>query len=468
MPDNFIGGLLKGLAGGIEANRKKQQDEEELKLKKKLADASIQLNEINRKKLEQEVAQKAAKDTQEQSLRDMIVGQASPEFTPAESQGGGAPLAEPSGARQGMVGNVQKGMRDAKLRASLIGLVPESQNMALAGVEAPMDPMVKAYIARAMGGLTPDQGAQPGEVAQGPALPPMDIGITAPPGKQPTVRINPQRQPLGAESRIFADYQKEQQALGKTPAEIRTGWQEYLKGSGSARASGAEQGRLGVRSTPQYQQTERDIGQARGQGREQGALDIQQTPGYQQTQQDIAASKGRGAAQVTAQRNRVGLQSAQFTLDTANQLLAQIPPPNPGLISRGLAFAQQEYAARAQTNPALASYEKLRKAYATQLSRSVLAEKGTLTDMDRQVVTENFADPLDVQEVRDMKQQTLGKFIRLIDKYEAAIQSGKPISDDDFRREFDAIAGSTRTAAAQPAAAQPKTAEEFIKSLVGQ
>jgi len=76
--EGLLGGLLRGIAQGMQINQRRRRDDEELKLKKKLADAQIELDQIRIGKEQEASVERAARRGREQSLRDLILEETAP------------------------------------------------------------------------------------------------------------------------------------------------------------------------------------------------------------------------------------------------------------------------------------------------------------------------------------------------------------------------------------------------------
>lgn len=113
-----------------------------------------------------------------------------------------------------------------------------------------------------------------------------NIGITRNAKGQTSIRVNPERQATGVQSRIFAEYEREQKALGRTATQIRDGWQAILRANAAATAGGSQQGALDVKTTQPYLQNQRDIATTRAEGTSAGS------PLPPATQKDITGLEG--------------------------------------------------------------------------------------------------------------------------------------------------------------------------------
>src|SRR3989304_3764473 len=65
--EGLLGGLLRGIAQGMQINLRRRRDDEELKLKKKLADAQNELDQIRIGKEQEASVERGARRGREQS-----------------------------------------------------------------------------------------------------------------------------------------------------------------------------------------------------------------------------------------------------------------------------------------------------------------------------------------------------------------------------------------------------------------
>src|SRR3990172_8207374 len=195
--EGLLGGLLRGIAQGMQMNQRRRRDDEELKLKKKLADAQIELDQIRIGKEQEASVERAARRGREQSLRDLILEETAPGTVEvprspfAERPAGDEPLGQTLDFPQSAITGRQQATRSAKLRSLLIGQVPESQLGATVGVEPPMSPLIRAILERQLGQLAPEALSQSGTPPPGqtePVTGPL-VAPAAPPAAAPDVGI---------------------------------------------------------------------------------------------------------------------------------------------------------------------------------------------------------------------------------------------------------------------------------------
>lgn len=246
MPFDF-GSFAGGVAGGYNQGRELKLRADEAKLKAKMLEHQINAMEF---------------DQQQKAEQARILGQAAQPFLEAApgyedeaQQMSVAPIAETNPSRL---------VTGAAIRSGKFGDIGKIQ-------EAFETPQQKAEKLRAQyEALQPIISGMGGQT-----------GVSQTPGQAPTVTMVPSinargqpsfhgttpREAVGAESKQFSDYQRARRAEGWTDDEIRSGWREEVAKSSGARAGGAETGRMGVRSTPEFQQTEQGVAAARQAGR---------------------------------------------------------------------------------------------------------------------------------------------------------------------------------------------------------
>lgn len=123
---------------------------------------------------------------------------------------------------------------------------------------------------------------------------------------------------------------------------------------------------------------------------------------YMQTKQQEAAATKQGSEQVAAQKSLLGMSGLKAIVDRLDVLSTQIPAGAPGIGRFGqgaINWLQGEM----QTDPNIAEFESKRKAYANILNRSLLAEKGVITDRDREYAVGAIPSIWDTAQVRALK-----------------------------------------------------------------
>lgn len=273
---NPLANLVSGFMQGFESSRKNAEAEGEHALK-------IQMLKLQQKKLDAEENLR--------KLRDQLAGRLEAPQQVTETIGGEAPEQVAPGA-MGFTGlspelaapsvttTTEKpaGMRDQLLaqavREGKIGevLKPEPKTLA--------EQLIEIESIKGRGGV-------PGDL-------PMQ-GFTVG-GTRPQVRFGQDRVGVGVEAQMFAIKRKMETGTA-TPEEtaLYSGWiKETLPAMSGARAGGAETGRMGVRGTPQFQQTERGVATARGTGSAEGRVEVEGRPTTQAVKSQTAESTKSG------------------------------------------------------------------------------------------------------------------------------------------------------------------------------
>jgi len=175
-PINFWAGLLQGFAQGLEQQRKRKQDEEELKLKQDLAKRQLSLQDILEKRAQREAEQHEIGKSARASIKQGILGQVGPETMPQEAinpvfqerAAGDEPLTgEPfTNLRDALMGQRSKDVYQANLRAAMVDIAQPQDLPGLLGMRprranarqrlVGLPPNAEAALARQMG-LSPQQ-----------------------------------------------------------------------------------------------------------------------------------------------------------------------------------------------------------------------------------------------------------------------------------------------------------------------
>ncbi len=111
--------------------------------------------------------------------------------------------------------------------------------------------------------------------------------------------------------------------------------------------------------------------------------------------------------------------------------------------------------ALAQSNPDAAELLTLRQSYATNLSRSILSERGVLTEQDRAYAINAIPALEDTAEMRKRKLGQMRRMTNIMAKGEEDLAAGRPLDAKTFRRDL-------RDAAIEP---KSMSEEEYRKKV---
>ncbi len=478
MAGAFWGGFSQGLAGGLQQGQELRLKKEEHQLKAKMIEHQIKTQQLTEQKAQQALADEKQQQAELGKYVDML-GNGMPGQPPAPLQPGQeGPLPAPdfqvpnrSATQPELLGQSLKSVP----REHRYNLIQESMKPKVtpADLEQQFQTMIKYGLIK-----PPPEASQPGNI-QSPALSPQQgagqtsavpaspgvatptaiapnnnqVGFTVSP-RGMTVRSNPEPIPRGTNSRIFVDYQKEQRALGKSDEQIRNGWNEYLRNQSEARATGG----FDAKGNPINQGAQRDINRAGAQGSQLGALDVQSGAPYQQTQQDIAAKRALGGEQAKASAQLVGMSGTTALVDKIAELSAKLPAGE--WLGRFVEGGKLKVGALSQSNPDAAQLEQLRESYSNILNRSLLAEKGVLTDQDRKFASDAIPSLFDTKEMRQRKVFMFKTLNNILLNGEQALAAGK-FDPQAFRKAMNNMNGGATNQPTQG----PKTADEYLKSL---
>lgn len=266
---SFFTGILKGAQATKNRKDKDEREREELKLRQRMIDSRIKLEESQGQKLQQEIANDPKGF--EQKLIEMLLGpqqgqqEPSLQITEQEPQMPSgitetdipeqAPITEravPSSARQPGSGLRQR--------------LGQIQEQLPPGGNLRVGPLTIPGPQRPATGISGLQEQIVRDLATDPQTGRLDPNVAA--GIIQRLRTNPQ----GAESRIFDIRFRQSTGRPVAPGELEAidAFKEDLFGIGASRTGGGETGRLGVRKTPEFQQTEADVARARAEGSAEG------------------------------------------------------------------------------------------------------------------------------------------------------------------------------------------------------
>ena len=278
MASDFGGGFTQGLAQSLSRLPELLLQVQSMQQQKEAAEERRKTNKLQARLIEQKL-------NAGESLASMFVGPTK------ETEALDVPLGEiervPGGriraalARSGEIGTAVKGLAEfeppgaiaqflkgqeqtgAGLKEKLTGVgeaLPPGASVTEKGltIQGPQRP------ATGMSGL---QEQIVRDLATSPETGQLDPNVAA--GVIQRLRTNPQ----GAESRIFDIRMRQLAGQPVHPGELEAieAWKKDIFGIGAQRTGGGETGRLGVRRTPEFQQTEADVNQARAEARLKGS-----------------------------------------------------------------------------------------------------------------------------------------------------------------------------------------------------
>lgn len=159
-----------------------------------------------------------------------------------------------------------------------------------------------------------------------------------------------------------------------------------------------------------------------------------------------ASAGAQGKRQVEAQDKLLGLGGLKVTVDRIGELANIVPAGQPG-IGRFTQGGVNWYKSLTQQDQNAAELDNKSKAYANILNRSLLAERGVITDRDRQFAIDAIPTIWDTLEARRRKMVTFKGMTDILLWGEEQLSQGR-LDPSEFRRQLDAIQSSMGQAAA--------------------
>ena len=402
----FWGGFLGGLNQGIRQNQERADKREHLALQKKMLEAQIKQMDIGVKLKEREAAGKEGLAQQFELP--------SKDATFDWEKGDSVPGVDPQG-------RLKAAMVRAGLGREAVAPQPKSaldqlnemltfQDQAQQVMQKRAGPPV-APVGQPQGGSMVDPGQQPRTLPGfgGPqaSIPSLKFNSKGQPVLSPA---SPERSPIGETSVLFKRYSDARKAEGWSDDRIREGWTQERAKIPAAGAKGVEEAKLEVRSGEPFLANK----------------------------QEQARRTAQGTAQVSAQKRLSESAGTEAIVGQIADLSQRVNTLRPGA-GRFIGGAMKHAGAFAQTDLDAADLKNMRDAYSTSLSRSVLAERGVLTDQDRKVATSAIPDLMDSKEMAQRKIARLKSLTGLQIWAEEQLASGAQFNMEEFRQKWRLI-----------------------------
>lgn len=165
---------------------------------------------------------------------------------------------------------------------------------------------------------------------------------------------------------------------------------------------------------------------------------------YLRLQQDRAKSAATGKRQVEAQEKLKDIASTETIIGDIEALSNRVntsAASDP--VGRILGGARKVAGAWLQTDTDTADLTRLRDSFSLALARSILSERGVLTNQDRDYATKTIPGPWDSKELAQRSLFRLKSLTALQRAAEEALARGEPFDVEEFRRRWRAIASPT-------------------------
>jgi len=179
---------------------------------------------------------------------------------------------------------------------------------------------------------------------------------------------------------------------------------------------------------------------------------------YQGAVLGTAQARGFGGAtgrrQVEAQEKLKDIASTDQIIDDIALLSKRINTSKGGT-GRFVQGATNLVGSVLQTNTDAADLQTLRDSYSLALSRSILSERGVLTNQDRSYATNAIPGLWDAAPLAERKIERMKRLNALQREAEEALAAGKPFNESDFRKRWRAAAGIGASATTQPTQQKP-------------
>lgn len=437
----FAGGFWQGLASGLERTRARQDAEKERSLREKLLNLQVQKEE---RAQQEQIRQNAATE----KLADLL-GQGvetpglSPETTtfsvPQEGELPNiqAPQPMPTYRRPASQQELYGAMAQAQPKEFITNILRQKISGGGQGLEEFQKLLKDAGVSFG------PEGSYQATFRMGPTGP----GMT----------VSPRQDPREIANAEYLRGYRASKAAGKDDATARADGlaaaQQVWAGRGLYSSAGTTTGRTetelygGVQSTPQ-QIVAPPAGQPAPAPTPQGPSpqgpiapplatpSPSKTPSpHLQLKEREGAATAQGRRSVEAQEKLLGMSGLKTTVDRIDTLAKKVPAPEPG-IDRLTTGGMNWVGAMLQTNPDAAELENKSKAYANILNRSLLAERGVITDADRQFAIQSIPSIWDTKEMRQRKMASFKGMTDLLMWGEEQLANGK-LDIQTFRQRLD-------------------------------
>jgi len=411
---NFLTGLLEGVSQGVLLRRKEKEREEERKLRETLVKSTERLRQIQEDKLEQEMAQKGATFRREESGREKIRQSIMDRGPTEETEMGDQPIGDVPYTPERRQQMRQEGLVD-------IGRPQDLQREFGSGGGG-----TEGAIEQYRQFLESQGGQMPGGMQMVPSFGPSGMRLR---GQLPVEG--------GAERQLFAIERKIQNGTA-TPEEVSlyNAWLgANVQALGQAAPGQAAPGAMPTAPTPVPGGTLGRMGAARTGGAATGREIVRGSPLAREGARNVAEGGAAGRRQVEAREKLKDVAGTEQFIEDAALLSTKINTAKGG-IGRFTQGAQTAAGAALQTNTDAADLNNLRDSYSLALARSILAERGVLTNQDRQYATNTFPSIWDTRAVADRKLFRMRSLAALQREGEQALASDQPFDVESYRRRW--------------------------------
>lgn len=453
---NFFTGLLQGVGQGLEAQRRRKEQEEELKLKRQQFESGERLKQLQGEKIREELAKADRENAQRGRLREIW---AEPEVDiPADEIFRGAGVEPPTSAARNIKAN--------KLRGEMIGL-PEAkdrefQNLfgiaPMAPAAPPLDPTIKAYLESQI----PTASTVPAATAA-PSVPSSGGAASAVPSQERPqfgVTIGPR----GATVRQFAPH-RPGVGVGSTTLEAMT-QEEIARPPESLQPGESRDPRL--RARKRYNEMQVKLAADTAAATTGGRIGAASTPAALQQKSDIAAAGAKGTQEVKARQQLIDLAPVESIVNEIASISERVNQAEPGMTGAGrfIQGAGKALGAMTQADTDATQLTNLRTSFATIISRGVLAERGVLTDQDRRFASESIPSVWDTKDVAALKVKRLKGLVKVQADAYKAIAEGR-FNPADIRNKLDSLWKDAAPGGNQPGGSSPNIEDRLNKMFGG-